>query len=212
MKKKYQVQFEIAGENAMFTRPDTGSSFVSYPAPTFSAAKGMFESIVRLKSAFIKPVKVEICKPIKFQQYTTNYGGPLRKLDQITKGNSYQLKAMILTDVCYRIYGVIEELQDFYIDKQGNKLKINYNHIHYLQDKFNRRLKKGKCHYTPCLGWKEFIPTYFGCFREETKIETSINEYIPSMLYSPFDKLIEGTTEAIYKQNIWIKEGVLIYD
>ena len=37
----------------MWTRPDTGDAPVSYPAPTFSAAKGMFESICWLKSATI---------------------------------------------------------------------------------------------------------------------------------------------------------------
>lgn len=54
--KKYEISFEIAGAHAMFSRPDAGASYVSYPAPIFSAAKGMFESIVRLKSAYIKPL------------------------------------------------------------------------------------------------------------------------------------------------------------
>ena len=63
MGQSYPVQMEISGPTAMFTRPDTGGSFVSYPAPTFSAAKGMFESIARLKSAYIRPRRVEICKP-----------------------------------------------------------------------------------------------------------------------------------------------------
>ena len=37
--KSYPVQLEISGPTAMWTRPDTGSSPVSYVAPTFSAAK-----------------------------------------------------------------------------------------------------------------------------------------------------------------------------
>ena len=56
-KSIYEVQFEIAGPAAMFTRPDTGATPVSYPAPTYSAAKGMFESIARINSAYIKPTK-----------------------------------------------------------------------------------------------------------------------------------------------------------
>ena len=88
MRSSYTVVMEIAGPAAMFTRPDTGGSFVSYPAPTYSAAKGIFESIARLKSAYIRPTKVEICRPLQFHRYGT--------------------KAVILVDVCCRLHGVID--------------------------------------------------------------------------------------------------------
>jgi len=48
--KPYPIQLEISGATAMWTRPDTGSSPVSYVAPTFSAVKGIFESVLRWKS------------------------------------------------------------------------------------------------------------------------------------------------------------------
>ena len=44
--KRYLIQMEIAGNTAMWTRPDTGDSPISYPAPTFSAVKSIFESIL----------------------------------------------------------------------------------------------------------------------------------------------------------------------
>ncbi len=47
MMKPYPVQLEISGPTALWTRPDTGSSPVSYVAPTFSAVKGIFESVLR---------------------------------------------------------------------------------------------------------------------------------------------------------------------
>ena len=201
--KKYEVFFEIEGANAMFTRPDTGSSFVSYPAPTFSAAKGMFESIARIKSAYIKPIKVDICKPIQYEKYATNYGGPLRKADQIKKKASYQLMAMVLTNVCYRIYGEIIRCGE---EPDG------VNSRHALQEIFLRRLEKGQCWHTPCLGWKEFVPSYIGPFRPETRVETSINEVIPSMLVSPFDAAVDGSMTPQYAQNVKIINGVLHYD
>src|ERR1700735_1710539 len=105
--KSYEVQMEIAGPGAMFTRPDTGSAAISYPGPTFSAAKGIFEAIARMKSAYIRPTHVEICRPIQFDRYVTNYRGSLRKTCQVRGGDSYQLQALILQDVCYRLYGVI---------------------------------------------------------------------------------------------------------
>jgi CRISPR-associated protein Cas5d len=48
---RYEARLEISGPTAMWTRPDTGDAPVSYPAPTFAAVKGIFESIVWLKSA-----------------------------------------------------------------------------------------------------------------------------------------------------------------
>ena len=203
MEKIYKVSMEIAGPAAMFTRPDTGAAPVSYPVPTFSAAKGIFDSIARWKSACIKPVKVEICTPLKFHKYTTNYGGPLRKSNQISKGSSYQLPATILVDVCYRLYGTVEETAT---SPNGN------NHCHALQDFFNRRLEKGKLYYTPCLGWKEFVPSYVGRFRDETKIESDINLMIPSMLYRVFDKLSDGKIQPEFRNDVRIEKGELRYD
>ncbi len=76
--KPYPLPLAISGLPALWTRPDTGSSPVSYVAPTFSAAKGMFESILRWKSVRVRPVKAEICRLIQFHRYVTNYGGPLQ--------------------------------------------------------------------------------------------------------------------------------------
>ena len=61
--KPYPVQLEICGPTALWTWPDTGSSPVSYIAPTFSVAKGIFESILRWKSVNVRPTRCEICAP-----------------------------------------------------------------------------------------------------------------------------------------------------
>lgn len=200
----YEVKFEIAGPAAIFARPDSGSTPISYPAPTYSAAKGMFESIARVKSAYIKPTKVEICAPIIYHQYTTNYRGALRKSNQLSKDSSYQLFATILIDVCYRIYGEVKEL-----NKPNAEEVTTTNHLHLLQEKFNRRLRNGRWYHIPCLGWNEFTPNYVGPFREGTKVEESIEQCIPSMLFSVFES--NGKYSPIYKQNVWIKKGVLKY-
>ena len=105
------VSFQIAGPAAMFTRPDTGSTPISYPVPTFSAAKGMFEAVLWRPHVYVHPTRVEICKPVRYERYVTNYGGPLRKQDQIKKNNNYKLIATILVDVCYRIHGEVRMKQ-----------------------------------------------------------------------------------------------------
>ncbi|HYW45317.1 MAG TPA: CRISPR-associated protein Cas5 [Bryobacteraceae bacterium] len=202
MATTYAVAMEIAGPAAMFTRPDTGGSFVSYPAPTYSAAKGIFESIARLKSAYIRPKKVEICKPVQFHRYATNYRGPLRKGNQLQKDASYQLIAVILTDVCYRLYGEVEE---------ATRAPGPTNHLHALQEMFDRRLRNGQCFGMPCLGWKEFTPSYVGPLREGTVADESITLDVPSMLHSVFDQPVNGVWQPRYTQNVRIERGVLEY-
>ncbi|MGA2144676.1 MAG: CRISPR-associated protein Cas5 [Bryobacteraceae bacterium] len=200
--KNYEVEMEIAGPAAMWTRPDTGSAAVSGPGPTFSAAKGMFEAIARLKSAYIRPTRVEICKPIQFDRYVTNYGGPLRKSNQVRGGDSYQLPAVILVDVCYRLYGVVEE-----VTGPPNST----NHLHALQEMFLRRLAKGQWFRCPCLGWKEFVPSYVGPFRPDTAVETGVDLVIPSMLHAVFDQPVNGKVSPTFRQNVPIRRGVLEY-
>lgn len=196
----YPVQLEIAGPAAMFTRPDSGASFISYPAPTFSAAKGIFESIARLKSAYIRPTRAEVCSPIRYHRYVTNYGGALRNPQQMD--GSFQLIAVILVNVCYRLFGVVEE---------ATASPVPTNHVHALQQIFLRRVLNGQCFSVPVLGWKEFTASYWGPFREGTRVETSLDLEIPSMLHSVFSKPVSGVCEPRYERNVRIEKGVLTY-
>lgn len=215
--KLYPVEIEVAGPLAMFARPDSGCAPTSYPAPTVSAAKGIFESIALLAdgAAWIRPTKVEICRPknanfiehVNYQPYTTNYGGPCRKSDlfnkgPLTSGSSMQFFGTVLSNVCYRLHGVVV----------GNKWRKQNNPRHHLQDLFQRRLKRGQCFRTPCLGWSEFVCSYWGAFRTDaTKVNTALNLKIPSMLWTVWDKPSGGTFQPEFRQDVEIKAGVLDY-
>lgn len=74
---KYEVTFEIAGQAAMFARPDIGSTPISYPVPTLSEAKGMFEAVLWRPHIYVQPTRVEIYKPIRFERYVTSL--PMRE-------------------------------------------------------------------------------------------------------------------------------------
>ena len=183
--KVYEVACEVSGPTAMWTRPDTGDTPVSYPAPTLGAVKGLFESIVWLKSAEILPTRVEICSPLVFHTYTTNYGGPLRKSKSMQKGSGYQLLATVLINVCYRVYGVVEvdnAMNRRLSEDAKRQQSIARNGAHAYQDMFQRRLRNGQCHSIPFLGWKEFVPDYVGPLREGTRVCTDICTVIPSMM------------------------------
>ena len=87
--KSYSVQLEISGPIAIYARPDTGGSPTSYPAPPWSAAKGILESVALFSQgeAWFHPNRVEVCRPVgsagglvSFQRYAFNYGGHVARI------------------------------------------------------------------------------------------------------------------------------------
>lgn len=213
--KTYPIQLEISGNTAMWTRPDTGDCPVSYPAPTFSAVKAIFESILWGPAIQIVPTKVEICMPLQYHNYQTNYGGPLRKSRLIQGGDSFQLLATVLIDVCYRLYAEVIPVARQLVAKIPESAKEwdakTTSPGHAYQDIFNRRLKRGQYFFTPFLGWKEFGPSYFGPFRENTVVQRNINSVIPAMLREVFPCGYASDVVFSFDQNVVIKEGVLIF-
>lgn len=211
---KYEVCLEISGPTAMWTRPDSGDCPVSYPAPTYSAVKGIFEAILFNQAVEVVPRKVKICAPITYHTYNTNYGGPLRKSDQMKKGASYQLLASVLVNPCYRLYAEARpntRMNEQVSQRTSAWLKLTTSPAHAYQEIFNRRLKRGQSHYIPCLGWKEFTPDYVGVFRPDTQLCVDINMPIPSMLRQVFPDGLNSDMRCVYDQQVGIQRGVLEY-
>lgn len=214
----YNIVMEIAGPFAMWARPDTGSTPTSYPIPTWSAVKGIFESIAFFRDgrAWINPTHAEVCKPrgslvsgsLNFQKYVTNYRGPL----QGNPDGAFQFPALVLVDVCYRLYANIIPGKDVQIRRGDNP-------CHYLQDLYNRRLKQGRCHKTPCLGWNEFTASYWGLPRDEFEVDREINLELVSVLKQVFSEGVTPQTKDVYykpsyqrAEKACISEGKFIYD
>jgi CRISPR-associated protein Cas5d len=208
--RTYAVALEVSGPLAMYARPDTGGSPTSYAAPPWTAAKGLLESIAFLSGgeAWFHPTRVEICRrvgtkggTVSFLRYTTNYGGPLRKALNIQAGTGMQIYASVLANVCYRIHAEV----------RGDRGDRGRNPRHYLQDLFDRRLKQGRCHKTPALGWSEFTCDYWGQFRPEWEVDDALAVEIPSMLWSVWDRPHTGDYISQFAQDIRIEQGVLNY-
>ncbi len=208
-KIKYSISMEISGEMGMWARNDTGSEKGTYPIPTFSALKGVFESILYIPSVLVIPYKIQICSPIKYQPYTFNYRGELRKPGLIKSGNTCQIRTTILYKPCYRCYAYVVN-NDKEINSVPNKYK-GVNHAHSYQGQFNRRLIKGKNYRTPCLGLSEFLVSYVGKFREKTKVQENINYTLSSMVFCCFDSLNNGAINPSYIQNVEIIKGEVEY-
>lgn len=209
---EYPIQMEIAGNTAIWTRPDTGDSPVSYPAPTYAAVKGMFEAILWGPAVELVPTKVEICAPIQYHSYATNYSGPLRDPKNVKGGNSYQLYATVLTDVCYRLYAFVrpnpkkEKLPE--AARRWDRRTTSPGHAY--QEIFNRRLARGQMYSTICMGWQEFTPSYFGPFREKTNVCTEVDGVvIPSMLRQTFSAGYKTEFFPSFDTDLVIRKGVL---
>lgn len=194
----------------MWARPDTGGAPTSYPAPTWSAAKGILESIAYLAcgSAYFHPTAVEICRrrgeaggDVRFQQYATNYNGPLRKDQNVQGGTPMQFFATVLSDVCYRIHA----------DVRGDRMQTGRHPRRHLHDLFERRLKRGQCFRTPALGWREFACDYWGAIRDEWETDCALNVTIPSMLDRVWDRPQQGSYASRFQQDVQVKRGVLKY-
>lgn len=216
MTKHYEVSLEVSGPTAMWTRPDTGDAPVSYPGPTHSAAKGIFEAILWIQAVEVIPVKVEICSPIVFHTYVTNYGGPLRKSRVMKGGSSYQLLATVLVNVCYRLYAKVQSVpagSRQFSDRTKAWAAGTSNPAHAYQEIFERRIRNGQCHSIPCLGWKEFVPSYVGPFRNDTSIQRDINLVVPSMASTVFTLGQKGRMVPTFmpRANVQVREGVLRY-
>ncbi len=208
----YPVQMEVSGSTAMFTRPDTGSSPVSYPVPTYSAVKGIFEAVLLLQQAVVIPTRVEICAPVVYHHYTTNYLGPAR---QPGKEGAFMLPATVLTDVCYRLYAVARH-DDRPLPHSNHGKADGYrttNGGHAYQAIFNRRLKRGQCYRTPCLGWKEFTVDYFGEFRERSAVRTDVNLSIPLLFksFTPDGRGKSPSWNPVFTPDVEVREGRLDY-
>ena len=212
--KHYIISMEIAGSTAIWTRPDSGDCPCSYPAPTYSAVRGIFESVLWGPAVLVIPTRVEICAPIQYHSYATNYGGPLRSGTSIKSGNNYQLFATVLTDVCYRLYAeVIPNPNKPSLPERAlawDRKTTSPGHAY--QEIFNRRLRRGQSYATLALGWSEFTPSYFGPFRAHTQVWEALPEIrIPSMLRGVFQEGFDSPFRAVYDTDLCIRRGILTY-
>lgn len=212
--KVYRIAMEIAGDTAIWSRPDCGDSPCSYPAPTYSAVRGLFESVLWGPAILVIPKKVELCSVPQFHSYTTNYGGPLRGSKSIKEGNNYQFFATVLTDVCYRLYAEVIPNPNKLIlpDRAQSWDRKTTSPGHAYQEIFNRRLNRGQSYATLFLGWSVFTPSYFGPFRDATRVCKELPDiHIPSMLRGMFQQGYHSEYRAVFDTDLCVHRGVLSY-
>ncbi len=200
MHKDYRIEIEVAGNKALWTDPcSTTGAPISYVAPTYSAVKGIFESVFFSSWTEVIPEQCIICNPISFIQYNINSPYLNYRKDEYS---SYQMKMQILTDVRYVLTARL-----LHIPNTNNKTTNGAHAYHY---RFNKMIKRGQNFREPCLGLKEFSVDYIGKVREDCTA-SKINLTIPSMLKTPFRDGRNSKPNPYFYQNVKIINGVLKY-
>lgn len=157
----YGFRIVVTGDYACFTRPEMKVERVSYDVPTPSALEGM------LKSIYWKPAiryvidKIIVFNPISFGNIRRNEVKEKITFANVKKqmngtgeiefyatDNRSQRATMLLQNVCYGI--------EFHFELTGlrNNAEDDGEGKHY--NIIKRRLEKGQCFRTPCLGCSEF--------------------------------------------------------
>lgn len=200
MKPKDQA-LDVWGDFACFTRPELKVERFSYPVPTPSAVRGIFDAIYCKPKEFRWQVtSVEILSPPQYISLRRNEvkdkasvksvkswmsgespfepiwaDGTKDELGTDLKGRT-QRQTMALRDVRYRLHAEIRPWPGFEDRLPG------------FEEQFRRRAARGKCIYQPYFGCREF-PAYF----ELVEVDTPPPQVEPLdldmglMLYDVFD-------------------------
>jgi hypothetical protein len=195
----YEVRMEAESCFAFFRVPGTSDS---YPAPPASAVEALFKSVAWLRTAYLRPTECRICRPIQRQLFVTNNTTGDRKGVWMKAGRPAQLRQRMLYRVCYQFTAVVVEVA---------RPPRNYNHAHYLQELFQRNLRRGRFGKgVPYLGTSECTPTYLGPWRETTRAEELLNLEIEAFPLRMWSRPLSGDLDPKFG-TARIYRGVLKY-
>ncbi|HOE26231.1 MAG TPA: type I-C CRISPR-associated protein Cas5c [bacterium] len=192
---------DVWGEFACFTRPELKVERFSYPVPTPSAVRGIYDAIYcKAKEFRWQVTRVEVLNPpqyialrrneVKDKASTKNIlqwmegktppepiwaDGTKDELGTDLKGRT-QRQTMALRDILYRLHAVVRPWPGFEARLPA------------IENQFRRRAAHGKCIYQPYFGCREF-PSYFKLVEvgAETARPHEFDLDIGLMLYDVFD-------------------------
>lgn len=193
---------EVWGDFACFSAPANKVERFSYPSPTPSAARGVFDAIYCHPPEFRWQVtKIEV---LEFPQYIAMRRNEIKEkvnpktvtkwrkgtaeptplfADGIgdSKGRT-QRQTMALAKVRYRLHGKICPWPGF--EKRTRA----------FDEQFQRRVKKGKCFQQPYLGCREFVGFFSEPFTKKDPV--GFSQDLGLMLYDVFDLSQKNTSTA----------------
>jgi len=211
---------EVWGDFACFSRPELKVERFSYPAPTPSAVRGIFEAIYCKPKEFRWQVtKIEILTPIAYIALRRNEVKEKINVSAVAKWMNgtqqaepiwadgtgdekgrTQRQTMALRNVRYRVHAAIEPWPGFEAQMAG------------LEAQFRRRAAQGKCFYQPYFGCREFVAFFQLIEAAESTAPAAVNLDLGWMLYDVFDLSRPGAshdaaTIALFKADV--RDGVM---
>ena len=172
-----EIQMEVWGDLACFSRPESKVERLTYPVMTPSAARGILSAVYSKPVEFYWQVKkIEVLRPIRYMSFKRNevinskIGKKAKPM--LVEDDRTQRQTVVLRDVRYRITAEIVPRKDF----KGT--------LKQLVDQAERRIASGKCFFQPSLGMREFV-----CYFDKPSDEKPVSENIDLgiMLYDVFD-------------------------
>lgn len=197
-------KIKVAGEFACFTRPELKVERVSYPVPTPSAVRGVFEAILFRPQFRWHPVEIAVLNPIKYISLrrnevkgkisTHNVELAMRgtkallplyadDMDSENKGRTPR-QTQALRDVCY-VFAARIQLTP--------AASAPSDTIQKYREQFLRRAERGQCFFQPYLGCREFAASFEIPNGSETPLRESRD--LGWMVYDIFD--LEGPTRPV---------------
>lgn len=172
-----EIQMEIWGDFACFSRPESKVERLTYPVMTPSAARGILSAVYSKPPEFYWQVrKIEVLRPIRYMSFKRNevINSKIGRKPEpmLVEDDRTQRQTVVLKDVRYRITAEIKP-------QKGYKGTVNQ-----LYEQAQRRIKGGKCFFQPSLGMREFV-CYFGEPTDAQPIPDTLDLGI--MLYDVFD-------------------------
>lgn len=158
----YGFKVMISGDYACFTRPELKVERVSYDVPTPGALEGLIKSVYWKPAVRYVIDKIIVFNPIDFVNIRRNevkdklnfssvkqqMKDPQKDICIYSSESRTQRASMVLKNVLYGVefHFELTGLQSTHEDESEEK---HYNIL-------KRRLEKGQCFRTPCLGCSEF--------------------------------------------------------
>ncbi len=212
---------EVKGDFACFSRPELKVERWSYPCPTPSAARGVFDAIYCHPPEFRWQItKIEILKTPTYLALRRNEVSEVastRNIKQWMKGTKkpeslqadannvrQQRQTMALREVKYRLHAQIIPWAGF----EGKQSAFDAQ--------FVRRASRGKCFQQPYLGCREFV-AFFRLvenlsMEQKSSPPISLDQDVGFMVYDVFDLATQNSNMAAPSISLFkaiIRRGVL---
>jgi CRISPR-associated protein Cas5d len=203
---------DVRGDFACFSRPEMKVERYSYPCPTPSAARGIFEAIYFKPEFFWQVTRIEILNPPSLIALRRNevkekisdravqqWMGGKNAVEPIwadASGDDFkgrtQRQTMALRNPRFRLTARI-------VSRSGDPAKQRA-----ADEQFVRRASQGKCFYQPCLGCREFVAffRYVPSLDDENEPKPfDFSQKLGWMLYDVFDLRENNHAEIVVKKS-----------